>query len=76
MNTTASATWSSRIDGLCSRENVTSTTVPSYRRLESFERRFSVYACTESDTEAWWALIWSCIADAPFGIVAMTTVSI
>ena len=44
MKTTASAMWSSRIDGLRSREKVTSTAVPSYRRRESFAKRFSVYA--------------------------------
>ena len=76
MKTTASATWSSRIDGLRSREKVTSTAVPSYRRRASFAKRFSVYACTESGTEECWALTWSCITEAPFTIVAMTTLAI
>ena len=62
VNTTASATWSLRIDGLCSCSSVTSTTVCGYRRRESFERRFSAYARTESETESWRALTWSCIA--------------
>ena len=70
VNTTPSATWSSRIDGLRSRENVTSTIVPSYsRRDELRESLLGVRADRVRDGPVL-SLDLELHRGAPFGIVA------